>query len=173
MSNQQITRRTFLAASASSFAFTYIPKSVFGANERLYLAGIGVGGKGAGEVRDLSNAGATFVAFCDVDDTKAGGTYKSFPDVKRYRDFRLMLEKEKGIDAVTVSTPDHTHALPSLMAMSMGKHVYCQKPLTHSIYEARLMTNAAKYYKVQTQMGNQAHAGEPIRRAVELVRAGI
>jgi hypothetical protein len=84
-----------------------------------------------------------------------------------------MLEKEKGIDAVTVSTPDHTHALPSLMAMSLGKHVYCQKPLTHSIYEARLMTKAARYYKVQTQMGNQAHAGEPIRRGVELLRAGI
>ncbi|MHC4535625.1 MAG: Gfo/Idh/MocA family protein [Planctomycetota bacterium] len=173
MSNKQITRRTFLATAASSFAFTYIPKSVFGANERIYLAGIGVGGKGAGEVRDLTKAGAKFVALCDVDGTKAGGTFKSLPDAKRYTDFRIMLEEEKGIDAVTVSTPDHTHALPSLMAMSMGKHVYCQKPLTHSIYEARLMTNAARYYKVQTQMGNQAHAGEPIRRAVELVRAGI
>jgi predicted dehydrogenase len=173
MSNQQITRRTFLATAASSFAFTYIPKSVWGANERFYLAGIGVGGKGAGEVKDLTKAGATFVALCDVDGTKAGSTFKSFPNAKRYTDFRIMLENEKGIDAVTVSTPDHTHALPSLMAMSMGKHVYCQKPLTHSIYEARLMTNAAKYYKVQTQMGNQAHAGEPIRRGVELVRAGI
>ncbi|MHC4541789.1 MAG: Gfo/Idh/MocA family protein, partial [Planctomycetota bacterium] len=98
---------------------------------------------------------------------------KSFPNAKRYKDFRVMLEKEKGIDAVTVSTPDHTHAIASLMAMSLGKHVYCQKPLTHSIYEARLMARAARYYKAQTQMGNQAHAGEPIRRAVELVRAGI
>jgi predicted dehydrogenase len=173
MSNQQISRRRFIAATASSLAFTYIPKSVWGANERFYLAGVGVGGKGAGEVRDLSRAGGRFVAFCDVDDKKASDTYKSFPDVKRYKDFRVMLEKEKGIDAVTVSTPDHTHAHPSLMAMSLGKHVYCQKPLTHSIYEARLMTKAAKYYKVQTQMGNQAHAGEPIRRGVELVRAGI
>jgi predicted dehydrogenase len=173
MLNRKINRRDFLAAAASSFAFTYIPASVRGANDRFYLAGIGVGGKGAGEVRDLTRAGGRFVALCDVDETRAGTTYKDFPDAKRYKDFRIMLEKEKGIDAVTVSTPDHTHANASLMAMSLGKHVYCQKPLTHSIYEARLMTKAAEYYKVQTQMGNQAHSGEPIRRAVELVRAGI
>ncbi len=84
-----------------------------------------------------------------------------------------MLDKEKGIDGVTVSTPDHTHAVAALAAMVRGKHVYCQKPLTHTIYEARMMTLAARQYKVATQMGNQAHAGEPIRRAVELVRAGV
>jgi len=173
MYDQRINRRKFLATVASSFAFTYIPKHVLGANDHFYLAGIGVGGKGAGEVRDLTRAGGKFVALCDVNGTRASKTFKSFPDAKRYRDFRVMLEKEKGIDAVTVSTPDHTHAIASLMAMSLGKHVYCQKPLTHSIYEARLMAQAARYYKVQTQMGNQAHAGEPIRRAVELVRAGI
>jgi len=173
MPNQLISRRNFLAATASSFAFTYIPARVWGANDRFYLAGVGVGGKGAGEVRDLTKAGGTFVALCDVDGKRAEATFKSFPDAKRYQDFRVMLEKEKGIDAVTVSTPDHTHAAASLMAMSLGKHVYCQKPLTHSLYEARAMTQAARYYKVQTQMGNQAHAGEPIRRAVELVRAGV
>jgi len=173
MHNRRISRRDFLATAASSFAFTYIPGRVWGANDRFYLAGIGVGGKGAGEVRDLTRAGGKFVALCDVDETRAGKTFKSFPDAKCYKDFRVMLEKEKGIDAVTVSTPDHTHAIASLMAMSLGKHVYCQKPLTHSIYEARVMAKAAEYYKVQTQMGNQAHAGEPIRRAVELVRAGI
>ena len=84
-----------------------------------------------------------------------------------------MLEKEKGIDAVTVSTPDHTHAVAGVMAMRMGKHYYCQKPLTHSIHEARLMTQVAREQGVVTQMGNQAHAGEPIRRAVELIQAGI
>ncbi len=173
MRNHRITRREFVAAAASSFAFTFIPSRIWGANERFYLAGIGVGGKGAGEVRDLTQAGGTFVALCDVDETRAGAIFKEFPDAKRYKDFRVMLEKEKGIDAVTVSTPDHTHAIASLMAMSLGKHVYCQKPLTHSLYEARLMTQAARQYKVQTQMGNQAHAGEPIRRAVELVRAGV
>jgi predicted dehydrogenase len=173
MYNQPISRRKFVAAAASSLAFTYIPKRVWGANDRFYLAGIGVGGKGAGEVRDLTKAGAKFVALCDVDENRAGKTFQSFPDAKRYKDFRVMLQKEKGIDAVTVSTPDHTHAVASLMAMVLGKHVYCQKPLTHSIYEARVMAQAAGYYKVQTQMGNQAHAGEPIRRAVELVRSGI
>jgi predicted dehydrogenase len=173
MNTRKISRRNFLSTAASSFAFAYIPKRVWGANERFYLAGIGVGGKGAGEVKDLTKAGGTFVALCDVDIARAGKTFKSFPGAKRYKDFRVMLEKEKGIDAVTVSTPYHTHAIASLMAMSLGKHVYCQKPLTHSIYEARIMARAADYYKIQTQMGNQAHAGEPIRRAVELVRAGI
>lgn len=174
MADQRITRRHFVAtAAASSFAFTYLPRHVWGANDRFYVAGIGVGGKGAGEVNDVTNAGGTFVALCDVDEDRAGKTFQSHPDAKRYTDFRIMLEKEKGIDAVTVSTPDHIHAIASLTAMSMGKHVYCQKPLTHTIQEARLMARAAAYYKVQTQMGNQAHAGEPIRRAVELIRAGI
>jgi len=174
MSKQGITRRELLAAAAASaFSFTYIPRRVWGANERFYVAGIGVGGKGAGEVNDVTAAGGTFVALCDVDAKRAGKTFKAFPSAKVYADFREMLEKEKGIDAVTVSTPDHTHAIASLLAMSMGKHVYCQKPLTHSLYEARLMARAAAHYGVQTQMGNQAHAGEPIRRAVELVRAGI
>ncbi|MCH5372432.1 MAG: Gfo/Idh/MocA family oxidoreductase, partial [Planctomycetes bacterium] len=169
MRSHRISRRGFLGAAAvSSFAFTYLPRRVWGANERFYVAGIGVGGKGAGEVRDVTAAGGTFVALCDVDQDRAAKTFTSFPDAKRYADFRVMLEKEKGIDAVTVSTPDHTHAVASLMAMSLGKHVYCQKPLTHSIYEARLMTRAAKHFGVQTQMGNQAHAGEPIRRGVEL-----
>lgn len=174
MSDQRISRRRFMAAAAaSSFAFTYIPKRVWGANERFYVAGVGVGGKGAGEVKDVTKAGGTFVALCDVDENRAANTFESHPDAKVYKDFRVMLEKEKGIDAVTVSTPDHIHAPASLMAMSLGKHVYCQKPLSHSVYEARVMAQAAAHYKVQTQMGNQAHAGEPIRRAVELVRAGI
>jgi len=174
MANQQISRRKFLgAAAASSLAFTYLPRRVWGANERFYVAGIGVGGKGAGEVRDVTQAGGTFVALCDCDQRRAQATFSAFPEAKRYTDFRVMLEKEEGLDAVTVSTPDHTHAAASVMAMSLGKHVYCQKPLTHSIHEARVMAQAAAQYKVQTQMGNQAHAGEPIRRAVELVRAGI
>jgi predicted dehydrogenase len=174
MNGPRIGRRKFLAATAaSSFAFNFIPRRVWGANDRFLVAAIGAGGKGAGDVKDLTAAGATFVALCDVDATKAGKTFKDFPNAKVYQDFRVMLEKEKGIDAVTVSTPDHTHAIAALSAMALGKHVYCQKPLTHSIYEARAMSKAAAYHKVQTQMGNQAHAGEPIRRAVELVRAGI
>lgn len=168
-----LNRRQILKAATWGGVFTIIPSRAWGANERINLAGIGVGGKGAGEVSDLTSAGANFVALCDVDATKAGGTFKKHPDAKIYTDFRVMLDKEKGIDGVTVSTPDHTHAVASLAAMVRGKHVYCQKPLTHTIYEARMMTLAARQYKLATQMGNQAHAGEPIRRAVELVRAGI
>jgi predicted dehydrogenase len=174
MFGQEVTRRRFLSATASfSLGFTFLPRRVWGANDRFYVAGIGVGGKGAGEVRDVTAAGGTFVALCDVDADRAAKTFQSLPDARRYTDFRVMLEKEKGIDAVTISTPDHTHAHPALMAMALGKHVYCQKPLTHSVHEARLLTQAAERYGVQTQMGNQAHAGEPIRRAVELVRAGV
>lgn len=168
------SRRRFLGAAASTvFAINFVPSRVFGANERIHLAGIGVGGKGAGEINDTSDVGCEIVALCDVDDRRAAETYKKFPNAKRYQDFRVMLEKQKDIDAVTVSTPDHTHFPASMLAMKMGKHVYCQKPLTHTIEEARLMAEAARKYKVVTQMGNQAHAGEPIRRAVEVVRAGI
>jgi predicted dehydrogenase len=174
MSAPKYTRRQFVGATAASaFAFTYVPARVFGANERLNVAGIGVGGKGASDVGGAAEAGCNIVALCDVDQTRAAGTIKKFPDAKLYTDFRVMLEKRKDIDAVTVSTPDHTHAVAAVMAMRMGKHVYCQKPLTHSVHEARVMAETAAKYGVATQMGNQAHAGEPIRRAVELVRAGI
>jgi predicted dehydrogenase len=137
------------------------------------VAGIGVGGKGAGDVKDVAAAGGNFIALCDVDEGRALAMQKNFPEARIYKDFRVMFEKEPDIDAVTVSTADHTHAVAALAAMQRGKHVYCQKPLTHSVYEARVLAEAADYYKVQTQMGNQAHAGEAIRRAVELIRAGI
>ncbi len=168
------TRRQFMGRSAATaFAFNFFPSRVFGANERICVAGIGVGGKGRGEINDSARAGAEIVALCDVDDSRAGETYRKFPKAKLYKDFRIMLEKQKDIDAVTVSTPDHTHAVAAVMAMKMGKHCYCQKPLTHSVHEARVMTQVARANGVVTQMGNQAHAGEPIRRAVELVQAGI
>ena len=171
--SKKLNRRTFVAATSSAFAFSYIPRRVWGANDRFYVAGIGVGGKGAGEVRDITAAGGKYVALCDVDASRAAKTLASIDGAKIYTDFREMLDKEKGIDAVSVSTPDHTHAIASLTAMALGKHVYCQKPLTYTIHESRLMARAAEYYKVKTQMGNQAHAGEPIRRAVELIRAGV
>jgi predicted dehydrogenase len=173
MRTGKFNRRRFLGSAASAFAFTYIPSRVFGANERLHVAGIGVGGKGAGDIRDLADVGCNIVALCDVDQRRAADTQQAFPRAKTYTDFRRMLEQQTDIDAVTVSTPDHTHAVASIMAMKLGKHVYCQKPLTHSVYEAREMARTADAQKVATQMGNQAHAGEPIRRAVELVRAGI
>jgi predicted dehydrogenase len=170
----RITRRRFgQAAAASAFAFTYVPKRAFGANDRFNVAGIGVGGQGGGDVKVVEQAGGTIVALCDVDGTRGASSIKRYPDAKVYQDFRVLLEKEKGIDGVIVSTPDHTHAVAAMAAMALGKHVRVQKPLTQSIYEARALAKAAEHYRVQTQMGNQAHGGEPIRRAVELVREGI
>lgn len=171
-------RRFFGAAAASAFTFQVVPQRVFGANERLQVACIGIGGKGYSDVTGAADAGAEIVALCDVDEgrrKRRGKDHRvNYPSARFYEDFRRMLEKEAPrIDAVTVSTPDHTHATASLMAMKLGKHVYCQKPLTWSIHEAREMSKAAKEHNVVTQMGNQAHAGEPIRRAVELIRAGI
>lgn len=170
------SRRAFLKrAGSTAFAFQFVPSSVWGANERLHVGSIGIGGKGAGDVRDIAQAGATIVSLCDVDESRRGKNMaEAFPRASFYKDFRMMLDKEgKHLDAVSVSTPDHLHCHAAVWAMRMGKHVYVQKPMAHSIWEARLMTQVAKEEGVATQMGNQAHAGEPIRRAVELIRAGV
>ncbi len=159
-----------LAASALAFPFV-ADRNVLGANERLNLAGIGVGGKGASDI-DCSTT-ENIVALCDVDDVNAAATLAKFPNAKRFKDFRVMLEREgRHIDAVDVATPDHMHAPISIMAMEMGKHVYCQKPLAHSVFEARQMAAVARRRKVMTQMGNQGHANPAARRLVELVRGG-
>ena len=172
----RITRRRFLktgAAGAGSLAFpTLLPRSVRGANDRLNVAGIGVGGKGEVDVRGCEDE--NIVALCDVDEKRAARTIKKYPGAKVYKDFRVMLEKEgKHLDAVTVSTADHTHAVAAVMAMKMGKHVYCQKPLTHSVTEARVMARVAREKGVATQMGNQGHSHADSRRNVELIQAGV
>ncbi len=142
-------------------------------NEKLNIACIGVGGKGSSDTDQAGNHG-NIVALCDIDDDTLGKKAERFPKAKKYNDFRKMLdEMHKQIDAVTVSTPDHTHAPASIMAMKLGKHVYCQKPLTHSVYEARQMRETAEKYKVATQMGNQGTADSGLRRAVESIRAGV
>ena len=141
-------------------------------NEKLNIACIGVDGKGSS---DTDHAGrlANVVALCDIDDEKLNKKAKSFPKAKTYNDFRKLLdEMGKSIDAVTVSTPDHTHAVAAIMAMKMGKHVYCQKPLTHTVFEARAMRETAAKYKVATQMGNQGSASDKLREAVEVVQSG-
>jgi predicted dehydrogenase len=112
------------------------------------------------------------VALCDVDDTQAARTYEQYPNAKKYRDYRVMLDKKKDIDAVVVSTPDHMHAPISMAAIKLGKHVYCEKPLTHTIYEARMLAKAAREAKVATQMGNQGHAGEGVRLVCEWIWDG-
>jgi predicted dehydrogenase len=162
---------TTLATAATCM---YVPQRVFGANDKIGVASIGVGGKGTSDVKGSDKAGAKIVALCDVDAKRAKKTLEAYPDRPLYHDFRKMLDQEdKHIDAVTVSTPDHVHAVAAVRAMRMGKHCYCQKPLTRTIWEARRVAETAKECGVATQMGNQAHAGESIRRAVELLRAGL
>jgi len=166
-----MSRRDFLASTAAVAAFTIVPRHVLGGpgytppSEKLNIAAIGAGGKGAGDIGAVSSE--NIVALCDVDDKKAAETFEHYPKAKKYRDFRKMLEKEKNIDAVIVATPDHTHAVAAMMAIKMGKHVYCEKPLTYSIYEARELAKAAREAKVATQMGNQGHSGEGNRLICE------
>jgi predicted dehydrogenase len=142
-------------------------------NQKLNIACIGVGGKGGSDTDHAAHYG-NIVALCDCDDQPLGKKAEKYPKAKKYNDFRKMLEEmNKQIDAVTVSTADHTHAVASIMAMKMGKHVYCQKPLTHDVYEARKMREVAAQYKVVTQMGNQGTANDGLRRGVEYIQAGI
>ena len=169
------SRRLFLksgslaASSTLCGGFNILPGGE-SPNEKLNIGIIGAGGKGAADLAGVSSE--NIAALCDVDNSRAASSLNRYPKAARYTDYRKMLEKENGLDAVTVSTPDHHHAPAALMAMALGKHVYCQKPLTHSVSEARLMREAAKKYKVATQMGNQGHGEHGSRRMVELVRAG-
>jgi predicted dehydrogenase len=136
-------------------------------SEKLNLAGVGIGGQGGHDLDELSSE--NIVALCDVDAAHAAHTFKKFPKAKIYQDYRKMLEEQKDIDGVVVATPDHLHAFVSAAAMKMGKHVYCEKPLTHSVWEAHQMATIAKQQKVATQMGNQGQASEETRYLCELV----
>lgn len=176
------SRRDFIKTTALAAAgFMIVPRHVLGGkgflapSDRLQLAGIGAGGKGQSDIANIVKGGKTDVAFlCDVDDRRAAKSVENFPKAKYYKDYRKLLEKEaKHIDAVTISTPDHTHAQIAIAAMQLGKHVYVQKPLTHDIYEARVLTEAAKRYKVVTQMGNQGASGDGVRRLEEWYDAGL
>ena len=141
-------------------------------NERIAFASIGVSGKGSSDLAGAAKQG-DIVALCDVDDKRLGAAAKLHPGAKTFNDFRKMLdEMGKSIDAVTVSTPDHMHAPASLLAMRLGKHCFCQKPLTRTIYESRLMAQVAREKKVATQMGNQGTAASSLRREAALLRAG-
>ena len=175
--DKQMNRREMIAATAAAASVTLVPRHVLGGSgqtppsEKLNIAGVGVGGMGSGDVRSLGES-QNIVALCDVDKNALGANAQRFPRAKLYADFRKMLEKQKDIDAVVVATPDHLHAAVSLMAIKMGKHVHCQKPLTHSVYEARLLGKAAKDAGVATQMGNFGQAGEGARLICEMIRAG-
>lgn len=140
--------------------------------DKVRIAVVGAGGRGADNIHDLRECGVEFVAFCDADFRRAADTFKKYPDAKRYSDWRKMFEAEKNFDAVLCATPDHNHAIVSIHAMQLGKHVYCEKPLAHSIWEAREMARVARDKRVATQMGTQGHAFEGTRRAVEVLRSG-
>src|SRR5229473_4935712 len=171
LNRRQFIRRAGLAAGVLTFPFVSA-RNVLGANSRLNIAAIGAGGKGGVDINYC--ASENIVALCDVDDKNAAGSFKKFPEAKRFKDFRPMLEKEgKNVDAVTVSTPDHAHFHAAAMAMKMGKNVYVQKPLTHLIWEARKLTELARKTKVVTQMGNQGHSQSESRRLVELIQSGV
>jgi predicted dehydrogenase len=140
-------------------------------NAKLNVASIGVGGRGRASVDGCRKE--TIVALCDVDGRQMAKAAKDYPGATVFKDFRKMLETEKGIDAVTVGTPDHIHAPAAVMAMKLGKHVYCEKPLAHSLHEVRLMAETAAKMKVVTQMGNQLHSTENVITPVEILRAGV
>lgn len=176
-----LSRRNFIKnAGMAAAAFTIVPRFVLGKGYRapsdmLYVAGIGAGGKGESDIANFAKSGKAEIGFlCDVDDRRAAKSIAAFPKAKYYKDYRVMLDKEhKHIDAVSVSTPDHNHAVQAMAAMQLGKHVYVQKPLTHDIYEARILTEAAKKYKVVTQMGNQGSSGDGVRQLMEWYNADL
>ena len=177
MTNGQINRRQLLRGTAGAVAFTFVPGHVLGlagaqsANEKLNIAAIGIGGMGASNLSACESE--NIVALCDVDDDYAAKVFNKYPNAKKYKDFRKMLDKEgKNIDAVIIATPDHAHAVTAMACLKRGKHVYCQKPLAHSIYEVRKLTEAAREAKVQTQMGNQGHSSEEIRLLCEWIADG-
>ena len=185
---QQLSRREMIAASAGAAAFTFLPSRVLGRggatppSEKLNIAFVGIGTRGSFNLRELNNLGHNIVAICDVDWRKseprpnrprAWEMAETFSRARKYDDWRIMLqEQDKHIDAVVVSTPDHHHAVVSLAAMKMGKHVYCEKPMVHTVGEVRAMEAAGKKYQVTTQTGCQGHSSEDCRNLVEWVKDG-
>lgn len=178
----KFSRRNFIKNSAlAAGGFMILPRHVLGGkgfvapSDKLLVAGIGVGGKGQSDLANFYKSGKAEIAFlCDVDDRMATTSRKNFPKAKYYKDWRELIDKEhKNFDAASVSTPDHTHAVAAMAAMQAGKHVYVQKPLTHDVYEARALTEAAKKYKVVTQMGNQGASGDGVRQLREWYDAGL
>jgi predicted dehydrogenase len=178
MADSGRTRRDFIKKAAVAAAgFTIVPGRVVSGlghkapSDKLNIAGVGIGGKGHPNLVGMS--AENIVALCDVDWKYADKCFMEFPGAKRYRDWRAMFdEMGKSIDAVMVATADHSHAIISATALTMGKHVYCQKPLTHSVYESRLLTRLAAKHKVATQMGNQANSGDGVRQLCEWIWNG-
>ncbi len=172
-------RRKFLKGAAlAASAFMIVPRHVLGKgflapSDKLNIAGIGVGGMGAANLRNLAPT-ENIVALCDVDDAYSAKTYETYPNAKRYKDYRVMLEQQKDIDGVVIATPDHLHAIQTVAAMKAGKHVYVQKPLTYTVHEARELARLAKEMpKIVTQMGNQGHSSDDARLINEIIAADM
>ncbi len=180
MKHPGISRRAFLAAAtttavaagcATRMNTAQVIPGKLSPNEKLNIAAIGAGGMGRANIDACSTE--NIAVLCDVDDVRAADTFKAYPNARRYRDFRKMLDAEaKNLDAVILATPDHTHAVIGMAVLRHGKHLYCQKPLAHSLHEVRTLTEAARAANVQTQMGNQGHSSEQIRRLCEWVADG-
>ncbi len=175
-----IKRRDFIKKTAlAAGSFFIVPRHVLGRgfiapSDKLNIAAVGAGGKGTSDILNAwDNGKNNVVALCDVDWVQASKSIAKFPDAKKYRDFRTMFDENKDIDAVTISTPDHTHATIAMAAMQLGKHVYVQKPLAHNIFEARTLTEAARKQKVVTQMGNQGASGPGVHQMVKWFDQGL
>lgn len=172
-----LNRRAFLGISAAATAsFMIVPRHVLGGggqtppSEMLNIGIIGAGGRGADDIEGVKSQ--NIVALCDVDERNAAESFKRFPKASRHQDFRVMLEREKGMDAVVIATPDHIHAIASMTALKHGRHVYCEKPLTHTVYEARVLAQTAAETHLATQMGNQGMAFDGNRKIKEWISAG-
>jgi predicted dehydrogenase len=178
--SKKISRRGFIGTSSVALAgLTIVPRNVVSGlghiapSDKLNVAGIGIGGMGRNNITNLAKT-ENIVALCDVDWGEAAAkVFKTYPGAGKYKDYRVMLDTRKDIDAVIVATSDHTHAIISMEAMRRGKHVFTQKPLTHTVFEARTLAKAAKEFKVATQMGNQGQAGDGPRRLREMIWDGV
>src|SRR5436190_22270010 len=170
-------RRDLLKAGATIAAFTIVPSHALGRqtttapSNKLNIAAIGLGAQGSGLIRNFANE--NIVALCEVDQARLGNVAKLFRSAKTYSDFRKLFDAEKTIDAVVIATPDHLHAPITMAALKLGKHVYCEKPLTHSVGEARKIAQAARGANVATQMGNNLQASEQAYRVREMLAAGV
>jgi len=178
--SNRINRRQFISGTAFGVAmFNILPARMLNgaervsANDRINIAGIGVGAQGGGDIDAMAREAHNIVALCDVDDKYAARTFGRYPNARQFKDYRVMLDKmDKEIDAVVIGTPDHTHAVIAMEAMRRGKHVYCEKPLAHTVHEVRQLMAGARKHKVVTQLGNQGHSSGSIRRLCEWVWAG-
>jgi len=177
VSDKKISRRDFMRAASAVAAFTVVPRHVLGGprnippSEKINIAGVGIGGQGGHDINQFKDQ--NIVALCDVDAAHAARMFRQYPNAKQYTDFRKMLDElDKDIDGVVVGTPDHLHAIVSMAAIKRDKHVYCEKPLTHTVLEAKMLADAAREHKVATQMGNQGQASEETRLTCETIWDG-